>query len=487
MRTRGNCGRVTSLAACAVAAALLRAPSAAALPGDVLLTGARASLHTPADPARSAVTLVSRDPAVAVGAAGGSEDPTLAGASLRIWSSAGETFGLTYALPAERWKPLAPLGGRAGYGYSDPKGQDGPVRKVVLREGRLVRVRIRGGPAIPLASDPDPINAALSIGGRRLCVSFGGRVSFRAGRRLSARAAPRSWGCEPVRPTYSESVSDFEGFEVRSYVPAAPAGLAFVFHGSGGSARFVDKIETVDFLDHLVARGWGFVATESTQRVAPKRWNVQDPSLVTNPDLARLLRLRDHLIATSAITAATPLAGVGMSNGARFVSLWGETWAAAGLPVRAVVMSMGRLAPPVVASGGPTVPTLFVIAENDQTVDNAQIEAQQAAAEAAGLRTGLLRARETTLEANRLLRIAGLDSPIAAEVFAAAVASGIWNEAGERIVPIDQAAAGLASIALPPSASPFASSIGDEVQAVLALHQFTAEFAREMTDFLVAP
>ena len=112
-----------------------------------------------------------------------------------------------------------------------------------------------------------------------------------------------------------------------------------MFHGTGGGANFVTKIETVDLLNTFVARGYAFVSTDSTNRTT-KQWNVTDPSLKTNPDLARLTGLRRHIIATTAVSPTTPSYGIGMSNGSAFAALWAATSQRPGMPVDAVGLYM---------------------------------------------------------------------------------------------------------------------------------------------------
>ena len=165
-------------------------------------------------------------------------------------------------------------------------------------------------------------------------------------------------GCA-VTPAVQWQRSTFEGFDVISYVPEHPRGIVYLFHGTGGSARFAEKVETTDVLNRLVARGYGFVSTSSTERTGDRRWNVADPSLTTNPDLARLTRLQAHIVATTPVEANTPLVGIGMSNGARFVTLWGQSGRNAGYPVKAIWASHGRTADPYEPRGQLTVPTVF--------------------------------------------------------------------------------------------------------------------------------
>jgi len=292
-------------------------------------------------------------------------------------------------------------------------------------------------------------------------------------------------GCGgPVTSLVEVSTWSFEGFEVVSYVPDDPVGLVYVFHGSQGSAGFATKVETVDTLNELIDRGYGFVATESAERTGDRRWDVFDPSLVTNPDLARLGRLQQRLVADTAVTDATPLVGLGMSNGARFVSLWGDTWAAAGRPVRAVALYMGTIAPPVTAGGGLDVPAFFVTADNDFTSPPGPILAARDATAAHGTPTGLAVAHEQPLGAARFLRIPGVDQAEADATFDALVATGAWDGGGHRLVPLDQAVTRALGAALPPSVGPQRAEIGDQVALVLAVHQMRGDVKVPVADFL---
>ena len=121
---------------------------------------------------------------------------------------------------------------------------------------------------------------------------------------------------------------------------------------AGGSADFATEVETTDVLNLLHRRR----ATASCPRRAPSgpataAGTSRTRRSPTNPDLARLARLHAHLVATTAVDATTPLVGIGMSNGARFVTLWGQTWKDAGYPVKAIWASMGRIAGPVSGAG----------------------------------------------------------------------------------------------------------------------------------------
>jgi hypothetical protein len=271
---------------------------------------------------------------------------------------------------------------------------------------------------------------------------------------------------------------------VISYVPEHPKGMLYVFHGTGGSANFATRIETTDVINRFVARGYGFVSTSSTERTGDQRWNVFDPSLSTNPDLARLARLQAHLVATTGLEANTPLVGVGMSNGARFVTNWGQAWRNAGYPVKAIWASHGRTAAPFDGAGQLTVPTVFSTSANDFTSSPVGVRQSYNTAHNAGTPTELYVSQERKLNAPIYERIPGIDANEAKQIFFSLVSTGVWDGTGTRIEPdVETAAERARAVNLPASVTPQRSSIADETAIVLAVHQFTAEYANQVIAF----
>lgn len=129
--------------------------------------------------------MVARDPAVA--AAG---DPTADGGTLRV---AGDGFDDIYPLPAGGWTALR---NGKGWRYSDAKLVAGPVKLVIVKPGKLVKVvGKRAGLGHALGSDPQPVDVVLTAGTQRSCVRFGGEVSFTLGQRFKAKGAPAPASC----------------------------------------------------------------------------------------------------------------------------------------------------------------------------------------------------------------------------------------------------------------------------------------------------
>jgi hypothetical protein len=290
-------------------------------------------------------------------------------------------------------------------------------------------------------------------------------------------------GCA-VTPSVPFQNSSFEGFPVISYVPEHPRGMVYLFHGSNGSADFANRVETVAVLNLLISKGYGFVSTSSTERTGDKRWNVSDPSLQTNPDLARLARLHTSLVANTPLEANTPLVGIGMSNGARFVTLWGQAWRNSGYPVKAIWASHGRTAPPYDGAGQLTVPTVFSTAVNDFTSPPGPIVTNFVTARDAGTPTELYISHERSLSAAQYLRIPGIDNSEAKGIVGALVATGVWDAQGKRIVSdVEEAVTRAATAHLPASVASESGEIQNETALQLAVHQFTAEYAGQVNTF----
>jgi dienelactone hydrolase len=295
-------------------------------------------------------------------------------------------------------------------------------------------------------------------------------------------AAVVAAGCAVV-PSYPSSSSTFEGFPVISSVPANPAGIVFMFHGTGGSADFATKLESVDMLNHLTAAGYGFVATESTDR-AGKQWDTSDLSLSTNPDLARLARLYLSMKASRAITDHTPIYAVGMSRGAGFASVFAQAFKNAGYPVAAIAPSHGQIPISVRANGGLTVPAYFTLGANDATVDNAQVVRQVNDLAAHGVPASFVIEPETNLNAARFLRVPGIDATTANAIFSVLVKAGLWDPDGHRLVSVAAAQAALPSLTYPANVTPDQKQLlRDQVNVVLAVHEYSATYAPQTVAF----
>jgi hypothetical protein len=292
-------------------------------------------------------------------------------------------------------------------------------------------------------------------------------------------------GCAVV-PSYNAANTTFEGFPVVSYVPPNPTGIVFAFHGTGGSADFATKLETVDMLNRLTAAGYGFVSTESTDR-NDKQWDTSSLSLSTNPDLARLSRLQASMIATGTIAKQTPIYAIGVSRGAGFSSVFAQAFENAGYPVAAIAPSHGQIPLSVRANGGLTVPAFFALGANDQLVDNDQVVAQVDDLIARGVPASCVIQPETDLQASRFLRVPGIGTATANAIFSVLVNAGLWNSAGQRLVSISTAQAALPSLTYPANVTTSQKQLlRDQINVVLAVHEYSATYAAQTVAFFDA-
>jgi hypothetical protein len=291
----------------------------------------------------------------------------------------------------------------------------------------------------------------------------------------------------PVTSAVTVTRGTFEGHTTYSYIPARPVGLVYVFHGSGGSADFALKVDTVDVLNTLTARGYAFLSTDSTERTGAKQWDVDHARTAANADLPRLERLQNSLVATTAVDATTPLFGIGMSNGSTFVSVWAEALRHDGYPVRAVAKYMAGVPAVVKNNGGVTVATQMVVAVNDTTTSPAKERADLAAIQASGVDGRLDQEIERAVISARYLRIPGISPSTADAIVTSIKDSGVIDASGKRRVPVADLQADLLAVKLPASVpAGLRNDVGNQTLPMLAMHQFTAEFKTQTADWFDA-
>lgn len=171
-------------------ALLVGLAAAAAADEPRLLEGSRLVLTDRGNPSHGrSLDLLSRDRAITLGAdAGDADDPVLQGAVLRVVAAGDAGFDTSYELPASHWTYMGRANRPHGYRFRGA----GPIRKLVLREGRLLRIRARGaGLGHRLGTNPGNVDIVLRLGTQRYCLAFGGRRTYRPGRfRGRAAAAP---------------------------------------------------------------------------------------------------------------------------------------------------------------------------------------------------------------------------------------------------------------------------------------------------------
>jgi hypothetical protein len=166
---------------------------AVAAGGDYPAFGTRLVLKASlTDTTRKSMTIVGRDPTIGLGDGNDSaDDPTIHGAGVTLLSPA---FQTNYNLPTTGWTRIGQAGANRGYTYRGGAFGD-PIRKAVVKNGKL-KVVGRGGLLEHLISDdPDPVDVVFALGSRHSCFRFGGSVVFEGGVLYLARNAAAPAAC----------------------------------------------------------------------------------------------------------------------------------------------------------------------------------------------------------------------------------------------------------------------------------------------------
>jgi poly(3-hydroxybutyrate) depolymerase len=300
----------------------------------------------------------------------------------------------------------------------------------------------------------------------------------------SATSDPDAAATAPIISHVRVSSWTFEGHQVYSYIPTHPVGLVFLFHGSNGGADFARKLESIDLLNELTDRGYGFVATDSTERTGRKQWDIVDTTTETNPDLARIDSLRQRVIATTPVTPATPIYGIGMSNGSAFVCLWASASTAAGQAVAAVGMYMDGVPASVRVLGGMKVPTFMVVGQNDTVTNPTKERNDLERIKGTGVPTEFNEVVGQPVSAQRYLRIPGITLSEGSAIVAGITRVGFVNDKGAvDVAMLDQLESGSHEVrvalarSLPAGLSGSQKlAVKEETLATVGAHQFNAEF-----------
>ena len=236
---------------------------------------------------------------------------------------------------------------------------------------------------------------------------------------------------------------EFEGRPYLAYFPdEPPVALVFVFHGSTGSADFIQRDGNIAIMEAMAKSGYAMVSPQSLERHDPEsgvlgKWKHDYPGKKANPDLTYLFDFYDMLVEEGKVDAETPIFTHGMSNGGGMSSFFGLAAAAKGLPVIAIANYMGPIPQGAGAfvekDGGPIPPLFLVIAGNDGLV---KPEWQYLGVEWLRERGGLVEVHEIPerpLSVEALIA-RGTSPEEAARMMEVLMAEGIIDSEGKRLL-----------------------------------------------------
>ena len=126
-------------------------------------------------------------------------DPTVAGATLRVWDSKGKGGSDTYALPADGWRrmPKNPNKPLKGYRYAGDGDESFPCTAVVVKDD-VVKATCKGRGVTLAPPFAGSVKVSLSVGedDRTFCCSFGGTEVKNDARILKRKVAEAPAQCE---------------------------------------------------------------------------------------------------------------------------------------------------------------------------------------------------------------------------------------------------------------------------------------------------
>jgi hypothetical protein len=314
---------------------------------------------------------------------------------------------------------------------------------------------------------------------------------------LDNPTASDTWGTMPaadisVTATYKDAPRWIPPTVV-SIFPPNHVGTIFMFHGAGGCAQcFFVQNETRRFISDAISRSFAVVALDSADRENAHWDGTADynlaPDPATNRDMQRVVELRDHLIGEGRMTAGDPVYLLGVSNGGVFASLFTEeVQAELHFPVAALALyiSAGNL----FTMPSTTVPTIFVLAENDSAPDWTGTNNPAALNHfddllARGIPTQLYVNTERPVNADSFWRIEGVCQAGSHAIYQALVDGGVIGPDGFLV---ENPSTGRWATKLPDEFQAFQTGVESVLWLLYAEHQFHNVFDDKVFTFLPNP
>lgn len=230
------------------------------------------------------------------------------------------------------------------------------------------------------------------------------------------------------------TVSSFEGYPLYYYMPANPRGVIFYFHGGDeGPSEILNNEQTAQLFNQMgVNENFGIVATERTAQAPGTSWDWSTPAN-NNSDARRMDRLRTWLITNTGMDSNDPIVTTGFSDGAGFATSF------ANYANNSFGWNVDVSTPHNGAFGNtPTVPTVWHIAENDDSGSVNGIGALEQAMNQAGRAYLSLDTPERRVVASQFLREPAWELATGQLIVDDLEAHGLIDANGNRIIPDNQ-------------------------------------------------
>ena len=155
-------------------------------------------------------------------------------------------------------------------------------------------------------------------------------------------------------------------------IPENHIGVIFLFHGTGGhGSAWFTKIENINFTKDALERNFIVIATDSEETTLGDlnndgylRWLTLPPNVNNNIDIGNVSALIDTFKNRNVINNSDPIFALGMSNGSNF-----SPSVSYALDFNGTAAYCSKGIPELYEVSN--IPTIFLIAENDNVSDNA--------------------------------------------------------------------------------------------------------------------
>jgi len=276
---------------------------------------------------------------------------------------------------------------------------------------------------------------------------------------------------------------------VWSYFPPDYDKVIFLFHGGGSyAANVVTNSEISRFIDAAAARGYGVVALDSYKRSIDNILETWDSALsvADNLDMQRVAALRNELIDQGTMRATDPLYLFGVSGGGMFASLFSqqEVQNELDFTVKATALMVSPGYSQVMVSTSSTVPTIFLLAQNDTAIPNAQAVENFNFLVSRGIPSQLWINSPSPVYPERFWRINHLSRTDSENIYNALKTGGYLDE---NDFLLNNPAYSDWRIVIPSQYAGYLEGISDQLWVAYAEHMAISSFSGKILDFFEDP
>lgn len=275
---------------------------------------------------------------------------------------------------------------------------------------------------------------------------------------------------------------------VISYLPPNHRGVIFILHGRGncGTSCLIEETAVHNFMDTALAESYGVVLVDAIDRRGDS-WDVT-ASPTQNVDMGRVAAVYKDLVAKGRLSAADPIYMLGISAGGVFASLFDQTAQdQLGIPVDAMALFVSPGSADVMPTT--TIPTFFVLAENDRTNDGALNELalwHHNVLLDRGVPSQLWVQAATPLHPNSFWAIEGLSQADSDAIFQALKSGGLLDEQNFLLQHPDDSNWQL-QLPVAYLSNVYQNSIQGQLLAAYAGHSFFSDYNHKILSFFANP